>query len=347
MIDKYSWVKKMKDKLIGLLISIMLLTTILVAAKPVDKMGVNTTSKTVISSSSMADVPVWQIGDVWTYQVDDISFNFSSETQSVFLSASIAELPLEVTDTTGDFYTLSFETTMDGQGHIYADQGDGPVNIEVTLTSLEISGTVRIEKSTLGIKDITISFDKQKLTFNIIDQPYLPLPSWLRIISAKITSDVDVNCDTSIALLSFPLNTGVYWNLTATNFSVDGQIQSFFFKVIYFLNNFAKLFGKGFLPLEVAALLPVIDINEALTTFLGGNVFQIPAFAKAFFCPNTETINIPAGTYEAYNITLMSGVGQCYYAPTAGNVIKLTGNFQYIIPLLNSIDMVLLSTTYS
>jgi hypothetical protein len=236
---------------------------------------------------------------------------------------------------------------MDGIGYVNADQGDGPVNVSVTFSDIAIQGTIQVEKSTLGIKDITLSFDNEKLTFNIIQQPYIQLPNWLHIISAKFTSNVDVNCDVSVALLSFPLMPGMYWDLVATNFTVNGELSSFLFNVLNFINNFAKLFGKDFLPAPIAALLPVIDFNEALTTFLGANVFQIPGFAGVFYCPATETVDVPAGVYEAYNITLMGGIGRCYYAPTAGNIIQLTGDFQSFIPFVKSIDLTLLETNYS
>jgi len=337
----------MKTKLIGLLICIMLLTTLFAAAKPVNTIPEKTSAKTQTASATMVDVPVWAVGDTWTYQVDDISINYTTDTQSIQLHGSLSELPLEVTSTTGDFYTLSFETTMNGIGYINANPVDGPVNVSVTISDLAIEGTVQIEKSSLGIKDITLSFDNQKITFTINDQPYLPLPKWLHILSAKFTSDIDVNCDISVALLSFPLNIGMFWDLVATSFSVNGQLEGKLFNLLYFLNNVVKLFGKELIPAEIAALLPIIDFNEALTSFLGTNVFEIPGFVGVFYCPATETISVPAGTYDAYNITLMGGIGQCYYAPTAGNIIRLRGNFEDFIPFVKSIDLTLLDTTYS
>jgi len=337
----------MKSKLFGLLICIMLLTTLLAAAKPANSIPVTTSSKTQAASSTMVDVPVWEIGDTWTYRVNDLSINYTTGTQSVLLQGSITQLPLEVTNTTGDFYTLSFATTMNGIGHITANPSDGPVNISITFSDLAIQGTLKVEKSTLGIKNIAFSFDNQKIAFNVIDQPYITLPSWLHKISAKFTSNIDINSDISVSLLSFPLFTGMYWDLIATNISVNGKLQSFFFSVLHFLNNFAKLFGMDFLPAEIADLLPVIDFNQALTNYLGTNVFQVPGFAGLFYCPATESISVPAGTYDAYNISLMGGIGQCYYASAASNIIQLHGNFQDILPFVQRIDLVLVSTTYS
>jgi hypothetical protein len=88
-------------------------------------------------------------------------------------------------------------------------------------------------------------------------------------------------------------------------------------------------------------------INKALTTFLGENVIHIPKMNNSFYCMNTQDITVPAGTYEAYNITLFGGVGHCYYAPAAGNIVLLSGNFHDTLPVLENLNIELLSTTYS
>jgi hypothetical protein len=335
----------MKTKLIGIGICLMLLTTVLVTATPLNRLK-STTSQT--ASITMVDVPVWEIGDSWMYQINDISINYTSDTQTLLLHGSLSELPLTVTDNTGDYYTMHFDTTMNGLGYINAVSEEGPINVSISISDLALQGTVLIQKSNLGIKEITVSFDQQKISFNIIDQPFITLPSWLHLISVKFSSDLDVNCDLSVALLSFPFNTGMNWDLVATSFSLDGQVQSKLFNLLHFLNNFAKLFGVTLLPDEIASLLPIINLHDALDTFIGTNIFDIPGFPGVFYCPATETVTVPAGTYtDAYNITILGGIGQCYYAPSAGNIIKLRGNFADLIPFVESIDITLLDTTYS
>jgi hypothetical protein len=336
----------MKSKFIGIGICFMLLTTVLVSATPLNRLH-NTSTITQPASATMVDVPVWTIGNSWTYQINDISINYTSDTQTILLHGSLSEIPLTVINTTGDYYTLHFETTMDGLGYINAVSDEGPINISIAISDLALQGNVLIQKSNLGIKDITVSFENQKISFNIIDQPFITLPSWLHIISAKFTSDLDVNIDISVALLSFPFNTGMYWDLVATSFSLNGQIQSKLFNLLHFLNNFAKLFGVTLLPDEIASLLPIINMHDALNTFVGTNVFDIPGFPGVFYCPATETVTVPAGTFEAYNITLLGGIGHCYYAPSAGSIIKLQGNFADLIPFVESVDMTLLDTSYT
>jgi len=336
----------MKTKIVGICICFMLLTTVFAVAQPGQQQKTSS-QPTQAASTPLIDVPVWELGDSWTYQINDLSFNYSSDTQSILLHASLTNLPLEVTSTAGDSYTLSFTTTMNGTGYINANPGDGPVNISVIISNLAIYGTVQVQKSNLGIKNITLSFDNQKITFNLNEQPYIHLPTWLHKISAKFTTTVEVNCNYSVALFSFPFGIGDFWDLIGTDFSLNGQIQSKLFNLLNFINNIAKLFGKELLPTEIASLLPVIDFHDALTTVIGTNVFNIPTVPGVFYCLATENVSVPAGTFAAYNVTLLAGMGQCYYAPAAGNVIRLTGNFQDIIPYVKSVDMTLLHTTYS
>jgi hypothetical protein len=323
----------------------MLMTTLLAVAKPPQKIESKSSTETM-STAYAADVPVWEIGDQWTYQIDDISIVHQQEGKSINLLLTIAELPLTVTSTAGDFYTLEFQTSVSGQCTVSVDPGDGPANFSIIFSDLDISGKVLIEKSTLGIKEISAGFNKEKISIEI-KQSIIPLPRFLQKFSTKITMNIATTFDTPFSLLTFPLNTGNVWNMTSTNITINGKIQSLYLNLINFINKMAKLFGKEFLPPEIAALLPVIDIKDALTTLGYGNVFPIPTTSDAFYCLNTENITVPAGTYEAYNIVLFEGVGQCYYAPTAGNVVKITGNFEEINPDIKNIKMELISTNYS
>jgi len=335
----------MKTKLIGMLISIMLMTTLLVVAKPPQKIE-SKSSTEMMSTVYNADVPLWEVDDQWTYKIDDISIVNQEVGRSINLHITIAEIPLTVSSTTGDFYTLDYQTSLNGQCTVSVDLGSGPINFSMSFSNLDVSGKVLIDKSTLGIKDISAGFTKEKFSIQI-KQSIIPLPRFLQKFSARITMNMATTFDTPFSLLTFPLNTGTVWNLPSTNITINGKIQSFYLNLINFLNKIAKLFGKEFLPPEIAALLPVIDIKDTLTTLGYGNVFPIPSMTNAFNCSNTENITIPAGTYEAYNITLFGGPTQCYYAPTAGNIVKILAHLEEIDPNVKNIKIELLSTNYT
>jgi hypothetical protein len=241
---------------------------------------------------------------------------------------------------------LEYETTINGQIKVTIDRGNGPVNVSLTFSDLDVSGTVLVDKSTLGRKEISAGFKREKILIKI-EQSFIPLPRFLQKFSARITINLGMTYDPPLSLLTFPLNTGTAWNLPSTNITIDGTIQSFYLNLINFINKIAKLFGKEFLPPEISALLPIIDLEETLTALGYDNVFSIPPIPSAFFCLNTENITVPAGTYEAYNNTLFGGPAQCYYAPTAGNIVKIIGNLEEIDPNTKNIKIELLSTNYS
>jgi hypothetical protein len=328
----------MKMKIIGILICMMLMTTFITVAKPSEKVE-SKSSTEQMSTAYGADIPVWKIGDKWTYKIDDISIVYPPEGNLINLHLSIAEIPLTVISTTGDTYTLEYKTMLNGQFTINVNTSNGPVNLSLTFSKLGVSGNVLIDKSTLGIKDISASFKREKFSIQI-KQSFIPLPRFFQKFSTRITMNLKTTFDTPLSLLTFPLNTGTSWNLTSTNITLNGNIQSFYLNLLNFINKIAKLFGKEFLSPEISALLPIIDIKEALTTLGSGNVFPISGTPDAFSCLNTENINVPAGIYVAYNVTLFGGFAQCYYAPTAGNIVKLVGNSKVF-------NMELLSTNYS
>jgi hypothetical protein len=322
----------------------MLLTSFLVLAKPSEKIVPSNQSPKQTTSSYEADVPVWAVGNQWTYKIDNISLSLEQENQTIDLFISVDSLPLTVTNDSGSYYTLSFSTTTSGYGKIDADLGDGPINISITFSSVKISGNVKIDKTTLGIKSL-YTLLKGRFMIHVIEQPYINLS--LQTIPVPITMNVTTTFGTPLSILSFPLSTNMSWNLAATNFTLNGKIHSFWLNILHFVNNIAKILGIEFLPPEIEVLLPVVDIKDALTAFGIGNIFQIPEIPNAFFCLNTESVTVPAGTYDAYNITMAGGLAQCFYAPSAGNVIKIAGNIEQIIPYIHNINMELLSTNYS
>lgn len=334
-------------KLIGIVIAVMLIMTIFAVAQPYEKQGFTRSIEKTSSASLGVDVPVWEVGDAWTYKVENISIDYVDESQSLDMYLGIEELPLVVIDATGDYYTLTFTTSTSGHGMVNTDRGSGPVNISLLFDSVAISGKVVIEKSTLGVKEISASLEAQKFTFDVLNQPYITLPTWLQHISTKITMNISTNYDTPATMLSFPMNTGSAWNLNALSFTIDGKIQCIWFNILNFVNNIAKLIGMEFMPPEIAELLPVIDIDDTLSTLGPGNVFEIPPIAYAFYCPQTDNITVAAGSYEAYNINIIGGAAECYYAPSAGNIIKITGNFEDILPAVKTISLELVSTNYS
>jgi len=330
----------MKMKIIGILIGLMLVTTIFAVAQNNKTITKETSTNTSASTTYSVDVPVWEIGDQWTYKIDNITIT----TNQTEIYLSMDQLPLTVTAVDETSYTLHFETSVNGHSQINADIGDGPINVTITLPNLQISGTVKIDKSTLGINALSADLTG-RFWIDIKNQPYIEFS--LPVLPFKVTTNLISDFSHSVSILTFPLNTTMIWNSTATNLTMNGEIRSPWFYFIKILNQITTLLGNPLLPPEIEALLPIVNIQEAFTTLGTSNVFGIPMIPGAFMCLNTEMIIVNDVTYDAYNITILNGMAECFYAPTAGSIVKLTGNLEEIIPLVKNINMELVSTNYT
>jgi hypothetical protein len=333
----------MKIKILVILLCGMLLTTSVVLAVPSENMKTSTVETRHVSPSS-TDVPVWHVGDFWTYKVDNISVNYQQNNQTIYLSLSIDQLPLTVDSASGDAYTLSFSTKASGHGIIEVVSEQGPINMIVDFTNVKLSGSVMIEKTQLGIQSIDATL-QGLFRLNIIKQPFVPFQ--IHHLPIPITMHVIIDCSSPISILAFPMDTGMTYGLQATNLTINGEVHSIWLNIIHFANTVMGFFGKAFLSEEIDALLPVLNIKDALTTFGLSNVFSVPEVPEIFTTSSTmEPLSVPAGTYNVYNISIAEGIGSIFYAPAAGNVVKISGNFQDMIPFIQNIKMELIDTNY-
>jgi hypothetical protein len=292
------------------------------------------------------DVPIWEIGDTWTYRIDDIDVDFQEENQTVQVHLEIDQLLLEVTGDNPETYDLEFSGEISGTCNVDVDFGEGPILLDITLESTPISGDLVIEKSNLGI-DALNAYIQGTLIVHVFEQPYFNLPFSIPQIPIKGEVDLNVDVGTPLAILEFPMSTLTAWNLTATNFTLDGELRSIWLRIIDFINTIVSIFGIELIPPEMAALLPDVDLSDTFDILGVGSFFEIPEIPYAFTCFERDNITVEAGTFDAYNISIAGGVAGCYYAPDAGNVIKIEGNFQELLPYITDISMELVATTYS
>ncbi len=330
----------MNKKIIGTFIGMMLLTSAFTLIVPAEKQAQEQTSQQPLLRDQ-EEVPVWAVGNQWTYQIDDIDIHFNSSSGIIDTHLSMDQLPLKVSAVDDTTYTLDFTTAISGEAYVNMNLGNGPIDVTITFSNLQLSGDMKFEKSTLGIKALTGVFNG-RFWVKINQQPYLPIP-WLPIFPVKMTvPDFASDFSNSLTPLMFPLNDSMMWNFSASNMSLSGEVRSPWFYIMLLVNTFYPV-----LPPEIAALLPIVNINEALTTIGIGTPLEIPMIEGAFYCMNTEPVTVSGRTYNAYNITILDGMARCFYSPEVGNIIKLTGNIQEIIPFITNINMELLSTTYT
>ena len=135
--------------------------------------------------------------------------------------------------------------------------------------------------------------------------------SLIGLIPISIDGEVTLTFESSYNILDFPLYAGKNWAIPDSSVSIVGSIS---------------------LP-GIASIIPEfpeeIEINDEITIF-GGDAE----------CVGMESITVYAGTYNAYHISI-DGLTNCYYAPVAGNIIKIAP-----LPSGHEFGFELKSTTY-
>ena len=78
---------------------------------------------------------------------------------------------------------------------------------------------------------------------------------------------------------------------------------------------------------------PVACLTFALNWYFGKDNVTVPASQEPF---------------EAYNISIFgTDLGNIYYSPEAGNIIKISGNFQQLLPSVSNINAELVAYEYT
>lgn len=340
------WGKDMKSKIVGILVCMMLITTFLTVATNVDNLEFKKISHPkLITSSFDDDVPTWIVGDMWTYKIDDINVDIE-DNKSIHAHLEIEELSLEVVDDTGDSYDLHLKPAkISGDYSVLIEQDNSTIDVEGKLIGTNIEGHIFFTKSDLGIKEIDVELSGI-LTVKINELPEdLPFSEIPFPIPVPATIDATIDLGDPYVLIDFPLNTSKMWGLSATNFSLNGEVRSIWFNIIKFIDQIATAFGSPLLPPEIAELLPVINIKDALEMKGMSNIFEVPEIPSIFSCFNMENITVPTvppETFNAYNISIAGGLGRIYYAPEVKNIIKISGQLGDIIPFISDIDMELI-----
>lgn len=301
---------------------------------------------------SSDDVPTWEVGNSWTYEISNVDFVLNEvEERYIDIHLKAGELHFEVTEASSNSYTAQIsipDADVDVAIEMDLGTGDPPINISAHLFNISIEGNVYFEKSTLGITGIdltiTANLDLSSLPINFSIPPIIQ--KLLDIIPFKITINLQADFDSPYEIINFPINTDKTWGIPSVNVTVDGDIKSIWFRIIKVVNTFARLFGIQLIPPEYARLLPVIDIPELLNLFNISNKIQIPKIwdplyhdIHPFKCASKTSVSVPAGTFSAYDIQMVRAIGQIYYSSDAENIVKIKGNFNDILPIVEDFDM--------
>ena len=288
----------MKKKLVGIVI-FMLLATAVVSA-----INVNVEEKTQTTASE-ADVPVWEVGDTWTYDAHIYIAASPNVIDDMVLDVR-GELVLEVNEVTGETYQLT------GLMKPLTGIVDIPGKLGFRLTRISsFTSNIEIQKINLSLRH----HDYTMKGICLLTLGPIPVPIPIQMQTYRKTEFGPM-----WEILPFPLfdgKTGDYGNSTL----IEEWGTSMFW---------------GLIP---------ISGGTSDDGFVGG---YAPYNCKA------DSITVPAGTYDVYNISCylnFGTVGQDYYfsnyAEDAGNIVSgiynldyITGNTWYLL------ELELKSTTY-
>jgi hypothetical protein len=163
------------------------------------------------------DVPIWEVGDSWTYTVKNFGVDFSDTGISVQIQGTIDDFTWTVSSTTGSDYTLDITGKITADYSFYYNTGSREIYVtgafKPLLTRLE--GTLVFTKSNLELKDIDAQI--RGITMAVIQ----PLPFGIPL-PYKI--DVSGNLDAVFPIVDFPIYNGKTWSSPSLNIQMQATM---------------------------------------------------------------------------------------------------------------------------
>lgn len=261
-----------------IIISIIFLSTFSAASSGLNNLEKNKTT------NSDDPVPTWNVGNSWTYTINNFIIDYQYENLKLYMTGRIDEFKWSVIDTSGTDYKVSltgkitansYEINLPFASRVLHITG----SIKPLLTSL--TGTIVLTKSDLELKDASASIQ------GITAAKIYPIPVSLPI-PYKIVMDGDLS--TLFPLFDFPLYVDKFWSLP----SID--ITS---------------------KLNIGGLFRIFKYPITFKTSYSWTPF-------AFHCKPKVDVTVQAGTFSAYEITsTFFDIFKYYYAPSVGNLVKI------------------------
>ena len=269
----------MKIKIIVLIV-FMLLTTSAISA-----VGQTTIEKKQkMEQTSLDDnVPIWDIGDSWTYTVNDFTFDYEEGGQRIFFDGSIDDFTWTVADTSGSTYRVDFTGDINCDYEIYLSSPSMTLYVTGTIkdTLTRMTGSIIFTKDNLKVTDLNAEI------IGITAGKISPLPFALPL-PFKVTINADLS--QNFPLFDFPLSSGKFWNMpnivTTVSVSAGG------------------IFGLIKIPISFATEYPWFPL-----AFHCLNTQDVTVEAGTFNAYKIESTFFDMFEY--------------YYAPSVGNMVKI------------------------
>jgi hypothetical protein len=272
----------MKGIIFGIIVSLLLLASTISTAQQ------HTQPSTPVAPLD-DDAPEWQVGNSWTYTVNNLTINYNVSGQKVLVNGRIDDFTWTVTDISGStYYTVNFTGKLTASYDLKISSVSGNIQLKGTFkkTFTRLKGTILFTKSDLQVHDVTM--EVKGLTVATIGPLKIPLPLLFKVTAHGGFSD-------DFPLLDFPLTSNKYWSLP----NIDITMQA-----------------------NAGGILGIIQFPISFTTQYSWTPF-------AFHCQDKRDVTVPAGTFSAYKISsLLGDYFEYYYAPDVGNIIKINATLQ-------------------
>ena len=258
----------MKKKIIVGTLFLMMVSTMVVSASNID-VKENNIKKTVVVDE--VDVPVWGVGDSWTYNENYNQFGYRIDGTPALIWYHNCTSTYTVINDTGDTYTVEL-TSENNEGSILI----GMFRLQFTpYTKLY----QKLEHRKTDLAYVSYFHQEKGPVFWLIGKIGLPMPAYYKI-------DEEDFFEPANELIPFPLSVGK-------------------------TGTFASYINTGYEKMSLYfGLIKLVDADYSN---------EIPA--RDYTC-NIASITVPAGTFEAYNISRDMGSSQnfsySYYVPEVG-----------------------------
>jgi hypothetical protein len=267
-----------KFVMVGLIIFMLIVPSCILSAEKIE------TINSPINPDD--DVPIWNEGNSWTFQISEFSVDYTYETLSIIMDGQIDDFKWTVSDTDGSNYIVDVEGKVSATFEGAFPFGDSVINVngDIKPNRNKITGTLILTKTNLEIVDFDAEI-KGIANVQILPIPFkIPLP-------VKISADADLS--TAFPLFNFPLHLLKFWNLPDIDITMYTSFGGIF-GLIQFPITFYTSYA--WTPLAFSVL-----VQESIT---------VPAGTY-----DAWKIQSLIGDYFEY-----------YYSPVVGNIIKVDIN---------------------
>ena len=271
-------------RIIGLIICILVISSFSVGGQ---KLFTNNIKQTPNVNTFDDDVPIWQIGEKWIFEMETLYIETFSSSATIRLDAAMKNLVFELKTISETQYQLDISGNITGT--FYYNDGAGLV-LGGDLTKTELSGSVKINKANLAFEEAALVIDSVMI---LREYPFpINIP-----IKIPFTITLSMSHSSPRPVIDFPLFDGKIGLISEAYLSVNIKVESIILKII-------NIFMPD-VPSEI-----VLDQNLYLP------MLQYSA--------NAEEITVIAGTYNGYRIELFEGAfGSIFYSPEIKNIIKI------------------------